>query len=220
MSIIFFSLVIIKVRRMRFNSFFLLCLLILCGGACNDSPTPKPKKAVISIPVVSTNLPSISIHANSLQLKANEGLVYYQDTPFTGAAVSYYENGQEASRIDYVQGKKQGFYKKWFDTGLLSFESRYVEGKQDGLTSTWWANGNLRSESNYVAGVPDGVQKQWYKSGAKLKVIHLSQGKEEGLQQSWRENGKLYNNYEARNGRIFGLKRANLCYELDNERIK
>ncbi|MEM7512572.1 MAG: toxin-antitoxin system YwqK family antitoxin, partial [Bacteroidota bacterium] len=49
---------------------------------------------------------------------------------------------------------------------------------------------------------------------------HLVGGKEEGLQQAWRENGKIYNNYEAKNGRIFGLKRANLSYELDNEIIQ
>lgn len=45
-------------------------------------------------------------------------------------------------------------------------------------------------------------------------------GREEGMQKAWRENGKIYNNYEAKNGRIFGLKRANLCYELENEEVQ
>ena len=26
-------------------------------------------------------------------------------------------------------------------------------------------------------------------------------------------------NYEAKNGRVFGMKRANLCYQLKNEKI-
>jgi antitoxin component YwqK of YwqJK toxin-antitoxin module len=69
-------------------------------------------------------------------------------------------------------------------------------------------------------GVPHGIQKQWYQSGAKFKHLSLNHGIEEGLQQSWRENGKIYNNYEAKNGRIFGLKRANLCYELEEEIIQ
>ena len=44
-------------------------------------------------------------------------------------------------------------------------------------------------------------------------------GQEEGLQRAWRQNGKLYVNYEAKHGRIFGLKRASLCYELNDENI-
>ncbi len=39
------------------------------------------------------------------------------------------------------------------------------------------------------------------------------------MQRSWRENGQLYNNYEARDGRTFGLKRANLCFSLDDEEV-
>ncbi|MFK7981436.1 MAG: toxin-antitoxin system YwqK family antitoxin, partial [Saprospiraceae bacterium] len=69
-------------------------------------------------------------------------------------------------------------------------------------------------------GIGNGEQKEYYKSGAKFKLKHLINGKEEGIQQSWRENGKIYNNYEAKNGRIFGLKRASLCYELEEEIVQ
>jgi hypothetical protein len=40
------------------------------------------------------------------------------------------------------------------------------------------------------------------------------------LQQAWLENGTLYVNYEAKNGRIFGMNRANLCYKLKNEKVQ
>ena len=45
-------------------------------------------------------------------------------------------------------------------------------------------------------------------------------GKEEGIQQAFRKNGDLYANYEAKNGRIFGLKKASLCFGLENQKIK
>ncbi len=61
---------------------------------------------------------------------------------------------------------------------------------------------------------------QWYKGGAKFKELNLVNGREEGLQKAWRENGKIYNNYEAKNGRIFGLKRSNLCYKLEDEEVQ
>ena len=34
------------------------------------------------------------------------------------------------------------------------------------------------------------------------------------------ENGKIYVNYEAKNGRIFGMNRTNLCYKLKNEKVQ
>ena len=40
------------------------------------------------------------------------------------------------------------------------------------------------------------------------------------MQQAWLENGKIYVNYEAKNGRKFGMNRANLCYELKEEEIQ
>ncbi len=160
------------------------------------------------------------VHESETFLNANEGIVYYEDFPFTGRVITEYANATTASSIDYVAGKRHGLYKKWFSDGTLSFQSEYVHGKLHGETRTWWLNGNLRSTSNFDNGIAHGTQEQWYENGAKFKRIQLNFGVEEGIQQTWRENGKLYNNYEAKAGRIFGLKRAQLCYELEEEVIK
>ena len=45
-------------------------------------------------------------------------------------------------------------------------------------------------------------------------------GKEKGIQRAYRKNGALYANYEAKNGRIFGLKKASLCFGLEDQQIK
>lgn len=45
-------------------------------------------------------------------------------------------------------------------------------------------------------------------------------GMEEGIQQTFRKNGALYANYEAKEGRIFGLKKAALCYGLEDQSIQ
>lgn len=160
------------------------------------------------------------ISLDSLTLVKETGYSYYQSKLFTGTAISYYRDTFKTVSIEYNDGKRHGLYKKWFKSGLLSFESHYTYGKRNGLTRTWWENGNLRSESNYDDGVLNGIQTQWYMNGSKFKTSNLNMGKEQGIQQSWRENGKLYNNYEAKNGRIYGLKRAALCYELDDEQIQ
>lgn len=157
---------------------------------------------------------------SELELKPNLGLMYYKGEPFTGTSVLYYSESIKAESISYINGKRHGFYKKWFPNGKLSFESNYVNGLQDGTTRTWWKNNNLRSEANYSNGIVNGIQKQWYQSGSKFKEMTIVNGKEEGLQKAWRENGKIYNNYEAKNGRFFGLKRANLCFQLEDEIVQ
>ena len=187
-----------------------LAVFMACTGRDHDAVAP---------PAVMFER-SRTVQADSLRLHPAEGLVYCRGEVFTGTSVTYYGNGHLASQIDFFNGKKHGFYRKWYEDGQISFESHYMAGSQDGMTCSWWRNGNKRSASTYRQGVPHGQQMQWYKSGAKFKIIHLADGREEGLQQAWRENGKLYNNYEARNGRTFGLKRANLCYALEDESIQ
>lgn len=192
---------------MRFSS---LIIFILALTACQKTEVQSQSQTVSKQ----------AVKKEALALHPEEGLVYFDDKPFTGTSVSHYPNGVPASSCEYVKGKKHGLYRKWFENAMLSFESTYVNGKKHGTTRTWWKNGKLRSISKYDRGVPDGVQEQWYISGAKFKKMQLSHGREEGLQQSWRENGKVYNNYEAKNGRIFGLKRASLCYQVEDEKIQ
>lgn len=198
---------------MRFSRSIILLplLLILACQVSEDHTLSSGLDAIV---------PSEMVASDSVILRPAEGLVYYQGKPFSGTAASYYSEGILSGSIDFVQGKRHGFYRKWFEDGTLSFESQYQDGKQHGLTSTWWRNGNKRTESAYHEGIPHGIQLQWYTSGVLFKKMNLEYGKEEGLQQSWRENGKIYNNYEARNGRIFGLKRSKLCFSLEDETIQ
>lgn len=192
------------------SKFFILLLCAVLIG-CDDQ---SPQTAIVS------KASLLEINQDSLELRPNEGLYYFEGVPFSGRSISLYPDRSKASSVEYQKGKKHGTYRRWFENGIKSFESEYIDGKQAGKTISWWRNGNKRSESNFKAGILDGVQEEWYKSGAKFKKMNIVNGQEEGMQQSWRENGKLYNNYEAKNGRIFGLKRAALCYQLEDEEVQ
>lgn len=199
---------------MQFNKLFVLAIVAFLG--CNSSGN-NAKQEELHLSPVAVEKP---VPQDALIFDKSAGIVYYDNRPFTGVAITRYANGLLASSMEFVEGKRQGKYKKFFADGELSYEANYANGKLHGTSKTWWKNGNLRTMSNFVNGVADGVQLQYYKSGALFKKINLVMGKEEGLQQSWRENGKLYNNYEARNGRIFGLKRSKLCFKLDDEKVQ
>lgn len=162
----------------------------------------------------------VRIDASTLVLDKQLGVWHYKGSPFNGQALSWHHNGQEASRIPFIEGKRQGTAFSWYEDGALASKKTYKANRLEGTSLTWWPNGYLSSESNYVDRVRHGVQKRWYPNGQLARLMHFNQGKEEGLQQAWLETGKLYVNYEARNGRFFGMKRANLCYELEDEVVQ
>lgn len=91
------------------------------------------------------NVPRLIVDESQTVLNKNVGLVFYNDSLFSGTLESYYPNGNRALSCDYKSGIRHGDYKKWFQTGLLSFHSVYDNGKLNGTTTSWWNNGNLRS---------------------------------------------------------------------------
>ena len=162
----------------------------------------------------------VNVDADSLILDQELGLVHYNGKPFSGAGVSYFKDGKKAESNKYIFGKRQGLRTKWFSNGEKSYVADYKNGKLDGFSKSWWNNGAIRSQSNFKEGLLEGEQKKWFKSGSVFKIQNYSAGKESGMQKAFRENGKIYANYEAKNGGVFGLKRSNLCYDLEDEKIK
>lgn len=141
----------------------------------------------------------------------------YQGIALTGEMVSYHDSGFLASADQFVNGRRQGYAKKWFKDGVLGYESNYSEGVREGFNRSWWFNGNPRSETFYVKGKAEGISLRWYRSGSKFKKSNFIAGKPVGMQQAWRKNGKLYSNFEYKNGRIYGLRKANSCVGLEDE---
>lgn len=160
------------------------------------------------------------IHFKALKFNVNGGVYFLNDAPFYGEALKYYPNGVVSERIAIVNGKKSGVNRRYYPNGKLSYEAHYLNGKKNGPSKSWWKDNILRTSSLYKNGKLDGIASQWYSGGAIFKKLNYTEGVENGLQQAWRENGKLYANYVAKNGRIYGLKRSKLCFELNDERIK
>ena len=201
------SLATIKALPMRSVKTLFMTSLLVMMAACGTLNNQRPQQL-------------IEVNADQIELHANEGLFYFEETPFTGIALKYYDNGIVAESAQFQNGKRHGLLKKWYASGVMSYMANYKEGKYHEKTYSWWGNGKLRSESTFKAGIAHGIQKLWYSSGEPFKQLNLVEGKEDGMQKAWRKNGQLYVNYEARNGRTYGLKRSNLCYDLNEENIQ
>lgn len=98
----------------------------------------------------------------------------------------------------------------------------YKDGRLHGEKKVWSSDSShvLIAQLNYSFGKAHGEQKKWYPTGEIFQKTNFNMGIEDGIQQAYRKNGDLYANYEAKNGRIFGLKKAALCYDLENEKIQ
>ena len=160
----------------------------------------------------------LTVHKSEISIN-QKGQRVYQGHAFSGEMLSYHASGALASADQFVNGRRQGYAKKWFADGVLGYESHYVSGVRQGTTRSWWFNGNLRSETNFVDGKSEGVAWRWYRSGAKYKRFNTKAGTPVGLQQAWRKNGTLFSNFEYKNGRIYGLRKANNCVGLEDEVI-
>lgn len=139
----------------------------------------------------------------------------------TGYVLEFFDQGDLFKKFMVVNGKKEGEQITYFSDGRIKFLEHFHENKMHGEVNRWSMDNGyaLVAQLNYSNGKLNGKQMKWYATGEIHKVMHLKEGKEDGLQQAFRKNGALYANYEAKNGRVFGLKRSNLCYELDNEEI-
>ena len=189
---------------------FFLCLSIL---GCKKNITAKKETSKNEV------IANIEIAKDSLVLNGNEGNWYYKNQLFNGYSVKHYANGSLQQKVGFLNGKKYGVAQYWFRNGVLKTQSHYQENKLVGNYTTWWNNGTMALESFYINGKEEGVSKRWYKDGSLAKLRNLVEGKEVGLQKAWLKNGKLYVNYEAKNGRIFGMRRAKSCYQLKDEEV-
>ncbi len=200
---------------MRLINFYILFLTCIFFG-CNKQST---KELLLTKDMSARRVENIVVDKKQIKLNSTKGQWFYEDQPFNGYSVSYHENGLLAEKSGFFNGKREGESYSYFNDGTIKKDAFYKKNKLDGVKFNYFENGELVSESNYNNGKRHGVQKIWFPNGQLAKKLNFNMGKEEGLQQAWLENGSLYVNYEAKNGRIFGMLRANSCYKLENEKV-
>lgn len=199
------------------KALFSISFLLFLFTACSDKSVNNEVVEIISDTSKELAIEDFEVLKNDLVLNQLEGKWYYNNKLFSGYSLKYYSGESLAEKIGFVEGKREGTAKYWSENGVLRIESFYKNNRLHNTYKSWWDNGVLSAQSNYVDGVKQGVEEEWYVTGQLAKQRQLVDGQEEGMQKAWLQNGKLYINYEAKNGRIFGMLRANSCYKLKDE---
>ncbi len=199
--------------------FWMLLLISLLIAGCSEQKEKNPESEIVELP---PELPETIVAKSDLQYTHEKALWTLNNLPFSGFAVSYYPDGSLKEKFGILNGKKENVAIQWYPDGHFKNVSNYQNGKLHGEKKIWSVDSAhvLIAQFNYHTGRAHGEQMKWYSTGELFKKLTLNRGKEEGLQQAFRKNGALYANYEARDGRIFGLKKAALCYGLEDENIK
>ncbi len=203
---------------MRITLFFSLVLLMV---GCDFSKTERSQN--ITLDDVKVEIPDKTILIENVfyDKKNSTWRMLNDSSHVSGHIVRQNTSDLVIKKFSVFQGKKEGPQYTYYPSGELKFLETFKNNQLHGAVKRWsYQNGyQIIAHLQYRKGKLHGEQLKWFPTGELHKKMNILQGKEEGLQQAFRKNGALYANYEAKKGRIFGLKRSNLCYELNDEEI-
>jgi MORN repeat variant len=108
---------------------------------------------------------------------------------------------------DYIDDRKHGKEKWWYENGQLARECDYVDDRKHGKYKRWHANGQLEiecaqleMECDYIDDRRHGKRKQWYCSGQLEIECEFVNGKKHGIYKQWYQNGKIASELEFKFG--------------------
>lgn len=101
---------------------------------------------------------------------------FYRGNKINGVFEQWHENGQLASVINYLNGKREGKAERWYNNGRLKERSMYKKGKREGLCEMWHKNGIRKKSCNYKNGRSHGLFQSWDKDGEVLYILEFREG--------------------------------------------
>jgi antitoxin component YwqK of YwqJK toxin-antitoxin module len=161
------------------------------------------------------------LNGENLKLEMSNGIVLYDDVPFSGIIKNFDEVNQTNNSAVYVDGKKNGVEEKRFLNDAIAEQRFYKGGLKSGIHKGWWKNGILKFEYHFdEKGIYNGTVKDWYQNGQLVKEFNYVNGKEKGNQKMWLINGNIKANYTVVNGDRFGLIGLKKCFTVKTNNEK
>lgn len=106
----------------------------------------------------------------------------------------------------YVNDKKEGAWKKYYESGKVKSELTYVTNKADGYAKFYYENGNLSEEGVWRNNKWVGDYKYYYENGKPSYVwSYNEQGKRSGTQKYFHPNGNVMIEGDWQDGKESGV---------------
>jgi antitoxin component YwqK of YwqJK toxin-antitoxin module len=171
--------------KLRMLIAVILCMCISCNNIQN-----KTKPA--------------AFNAGIKSIVCKNGIYYNNDKLLTGYLFSLYPGGDTAFSKQIINGKENGWSKRWYANDQLAEERYFENAEKEGNGIGYWSNGEKKFSYHYHKDMFEGLQQQWFSNGKICAGANFKNGREEGLQQVWDSTGKLLINYVASNERNYG----------------
>ncbi len=123
-----------------------------------------------------------------------------------GGYISWHESGNMAAKGSYQYGKQEGIWTNWYDRddGRKQFEGAYVDGIVEGKWIYWHANGRKYREGVYKNGMWHGEFVEWHASGNMADKGSHKYNKREGTWTNWYDNERKQSEGAYLNGKLEG----------------
>lgn len=184
------------------SKFFLIFITVFFIFSCNDSSN--------------IDIPNHVILSKNFNLTIDGKFLLYKNEKFSGYLEEVNSNNIKVSRTGYLNGRKEGIQKIWYDKNKISEIRFYKQGKKVGIHELFWDNGNKKMISYFKNGEHNGEMTQWHQNGKIYKKFNYINGFEEGNQKIWNDKGILKANYDVVNGRRYGLTGIKNCKSVNN----
>lgn len=164
--------------------------------------------------LVATSCNAQQIDANKLEKRGELSYEKGNTKPFSGQALTYFDNGKMQTSTEYKDGRIAGKIEGWYQSGAKQVEGQLVNGQKAGMWTAWYENGNKirqgafengKEEGEYIwwtekgiiskkgiyrAGIADGKWEWFYENGQKKQEGILRGETNDGTWRDWYENGK------------------------------
>jgi antitoxin component YwqK of YwqJK toxin-antitoxin module len=92
----------------------------------------------------------------------------------TGILINNWKQGARYFKSDnsileyeynYLDDRRHGIQRGWYENGQLNYEHNYDHGQYHGIQRCWYEDGQLSYEDNYKCGYCHGIHCGWYEDG-------------------------------------------------------
>ena len=136
---------------------------------------------------IDKNLRRIEIYILDSKIKIFEG--EYINRKKNGKGKEYYDDGKLKFVGEYSNGKRKGKGKEYYKNGKLKFIGEYSNGKKKG--KEYYTNGKIKFEGEYLKGKKNGKVKEYYDNGELEFEGEYLNGTKNGKGNEYYYNGKL-----------------------------
>lgn len=98
----------------------------------------------------------------------------------TGKIKSYYENGNIAREMEYLNGQLINEYKAYFNNGKLQINHINWFDENHGIHYEYYPSGKIKEEKLFSYGLREGISKKYFENGQIKESIHYRNNEKSG----------------------------------------